>query len=96
MSTERALIQELMHNATVSGQRPLERRLADTALWYHSNKDRIPRDNLAARQAFLEKGFWIMLEINALLLERIRQGSGSKALWLPAGMVHQDAKARFG
>lgn len=96
MSTERVLVQELMHNASASGQRPLERRLADTALWFASNKDRIPKDNLAARQAFLEKAFWIQMEINALLLERLRQGSGSKALWLPAGMVHQDSSARFG
>lgn len=87
MSTETTLIQELMHNANVSGQNPLERRLADTAVWFYSNKDRIARDNLAARQAFLEKAFWIQLEINALLLERLRKVGGSEGLWLPSGML---------
>jgi hypothetical protein len=88
VSTE-ALIQELHHNATVSGNRPLERRLADTAIWFHKNRSRIPMDNLAAKQRFLEKGFEILIEINALLLERVRELEGtrtSKNLWLPRGM----------
>jgi len=85
--SETVLIRELMHNASVSGSQPLERRLADTAVWFYNNRDRIARDNLAARQAFLEKAFWIQLEINALLLERLRKQSGSEALWLPSGMM---------
>jgi hypothetical protein len=84
------LIEDLLHNATASGNRTLERRLADLAIWFYRNKSRIPLDNLASRQAFLQKGFWIMLEINALLLERLQEietsKRGSSNLWLPRGM----------
>lgn len=86
MSNPEVLIEELMHNARVSNNQALERRLADLTVWFYKNKDSISRDNLAARQAFLEKAFWIMLEVNALLLERIREQGGSKSLWLPKGM----------
>jgi hypothetical protein len=85
--TEITLIEELLHNVQASGNQVLERRLADTAVWFYKNKDRIARDNLAARQAFLEKGFWIMLEINALLLQRIRESRPGADLWLPTGML---------
>jgi hypothetical protein len=93
--TPERLIEELVHNATASGNRTLERRLSDLAVWFYRNKSRIPLDNLASRQAFLQKGFWIMLEINALLLERLREveasGRGSKSpLWLPKGMRMDD------
>jgi hypothetical protein len=90
MSTVKQLIDDLHHNARASGNRPLERRMADLAIWFEHHKGSISRDNLAARQAFLEKAFWIMLEINALLLERIRENSGSKDLWLPRGMLIDD------
>ena len=88
----RVLIEELMHNANVSGQQPLERRLADTAVWFYSNKDSIARDNLAARQAFLEKAFWVQLELIAMLLDRMRKSTGSEYLWLPKGMLHENGK----
>jgi hypothetical protein len=81
-----------MHNARVSGGQTLEKRLADTAVWFYNNKDRIARDNLAARQNFLELAFWIQLEINALLLERLRKATGSEALWLPSGMLHDGSR----
>ena len=90
MTTPATLISELMHNAAVSGNQTLERRLADTAVWFHHHKHDIARDNLAARQAFLEKAMWIMLEIEALMLERIRS-SNKNALWLPTGMLHDGA-----
>lgn len=90
--SEEVLIKELMHNARVSGQQTLEKRLADTAVWFYSNRDRIARDNLAARQAFLEKAFWIQLEINALLLERLRKATGSSHLWLPKGMLSDNVR----
>lgn len=80
------LIAELQHNAHVS-QELLEQRLADTTAWFFANKDRIPRDNLASRQAFLEKAVWLLIEINALALERLRKREGRDgALWLPRGM----------
>ncbi len=85
---ERQLIEELAHNAKLANGKPLETRLADTALWFHMNKDRIPKENLLKRQEFMEIGFWCLLEINALLLERLRTTTGSKALFLPSGLRH--------
>jgi len=86
---EQRLIETLMHNAVASGNKVLERRLADLTVWFYKNKDRIPRDNLASRHALLEKAFWTMLEVNALLLERIldmENRKGGSPLWLPKGM----------
>lgn len=88
--SEKQLIDTLMHNAQASGNKTLERRLADLTVWFYHNKDRIPRDNLAGRQAFLEKAYWISLEVNALLLERIldmENSKGGSPLWLPRGMT---------
>jgi hypothetical protein len=90
------LIEGLLHNANVAGGHPLEQRLADTALWFHANKDSIPRDNLASRQAFLEKGFWCLLEINALLLERLRNERASKTIWVPSGIQTQGDLKKYG
>jgi hypothetical protein len=90
VSNAEVLIRELEYNATASGNRPLERRLADVAIWFHRNKNRIPLDNLAARQAFLQKGFETLLEVDALLLERLHEAEaarkGRSSLWLPRGM----------
>jgi hypothetical protein len=88
------LCEELMHNAGVSGNRPLECRLADIAVWFYKNVGFIPPENLTKRQLFLEKAFWNQIELNALLLERLHeQKSGSKSLWLPAGLdVHGELK----
>lgn len=80
------LCEELHHNATATSNRPLERRLADLAIWYYSNIGFIPAENLSKRQLFLEKALWNQIEINALLLERLREQTGSKNLWLPAGL----------
>jgi hypothetical protein len=88
------LIDELQHNATASGNRPLERRLADLTAWHYNNTQALAKDNLAARQAFLERAFWIQLEVIALLVERLRETEGSKNLWLPAGLdVHGDLRS---
>ena len=94
-AVEDRLIDDLMHNANVSGNQALERRLADTAVWFYRNAGGIARDNLAGRQAFLEKALWINLEINALLLERMRRTSGSNALWIPSGMKLMDDMKEF-
>lgn len=84
------LIAELHHNVQASGNRPLERRLADLTLWFHRNKGRLTRDNLASRQDLLEQAFWIMLEVQALLLERNHELEAAKRgmsnLWLPRGI----------
>lgn len=94
-----ALINELMHNAQISGNKPLEQRLADTTVWFYKNMGRIPRDNLAGRQAFLEKALWILLEINALATERIHELEGMKAgtsLWMPRGVSVNGDIRKFG
>ena len=96
MTTPRELIEGLLHNANVSGGQQLEQRLADTALWFHENKDRIPRDDLGKRHAFLEKGFWCLLEINVLLLQRLREERGSKNLYLPSNINVSGDVRKFG
>jgi len=86
MSGETRLINELIHNAEVA-DKILEQRIADTAAWFFANKGRIPLDNLASKQAFLEKAVWLLIEICALQTERIHELEGGKnLLWLPRGM----------
>jgi hypothetical protein len=98
--SEEKLIEELLHNAQASGNRALERRLADLTIWFYKNKGSIPRDNLAARQAFLEKGFWIQMEVIALLLERNHELEAAKRgmsnLWLPRGLDYEGDLRKFG
>lgn len=81
------LIRELHKYAAHKGNRPLERRMADLAQWYFYHMGQHPIDNLAAKCAFLEKAFWIQVEINALVIERVNElRGGSAKLWLPSGM----------
>lgn len=90
------LIEELQFNADSANQ-PAEQRLADTAAWFFANKDRIPLDNLASKQSFLEKTCWLLIEINALLLERVHKLEGrSDHLWLPRGMNARGDIRKFG
>jgi hypothetical protein len=86
MSTPAQLCEELNQNATISGQRELERRLADLAIWHYSQKNFISEGNIPKRMEFLEKSFWVQLEVIALLLERVHGLEGSKSLWVPNGM----------
>lgn len=86
-----AIIEELQNFASRSGNKLLERRLADLSVWFYQNKQRIPPENLLVRQAFMEKALWTMVEVQALLLERIQEmeharKSGKSSLWLPGGM----------
>lgn len=90
----RKLIEELMYNAEVA-KKPLEQRLADLTVWFFNNKDDLPRDNLAARQLFLEKTVWVLIEIAALQAERLHELEGASArahLWLPSGMRHSNGQ----
>tara|TARA_R100001530_G_scaffold96937_2_gene67334 strand:+ start:540 stop:839 length:300 start_codon:yes stop_codon:yes gene_type:complete len=69
---------------------PLERRMIDTAVWFHKNKDRIPREALDKRVDFLEKTVDIFLEMMAMSMDRIQKAEGrrkSDSLWLPNGMT---------
>lgn len=90
------LIEELIYNSQVA-DKPLEQRLADTAAWFFANKDRIPRDNLASKQAFLEKTVWLLIEICALQADRIHQVEGrSSRLWIPRGINATGDVRKFG
>jgi hypothetical protein len=90
------LVDELEHNASASGNKVLERRLADLAIWFYQNKTRIAPSNLQARVEFLEKAFWIQAEVIALTTERIREAEGGhKNLWLPHGLDVRGDVRRF-
>ena len=68
---------------------PLERRLCDTAIWFHRNKDRVPREDLAKRLDFMEKTLEIFIELAALLVDRTQrlEGKGKDTpLWLPSNI----------
>ena len=99
-ASEANLIEDLIHNANASGQRMLERRMSELAIWFYKNKGSIPRDNLAARQAFLEKAFWIQIEVIALLAERNQEleaaKRGASCLWLPRGVGVNGSMKEFG
>lgn len=80
---------------------PLERRLFDTAIWFHRNAPRIPEENLKARLDFVSKTLDIVLELIALTCERMqRTETGRKQnLWTPVGAVFEDDSGkvhRFG
>ena len=99
MSREVQLIQELMHNAQASGNRIMERRLADLTVWYYKNRDSIAPDNLAARERFLEKTIWILIEVMALQAERLHELEGrgrSKNLYLPRGVMVNGSVKEYG
>lgn len=81
---------EAIHNET---HLPLERRLIDTAVWFHKNKDRIPRNEVERRLDFLFKTLDIHLELVALLVDRMQLAEGRKksdSLWLPRGGTYID------
>jgi hypothetical protein len=88
------LIDTLQHNAVNSGNRLLERRLADLTVWFFKNRQTMPKGNLGMRVDHLEKGLWISFEVMALLLERNHEleamKRGTSMLWLPSGMTIND------
>tara|TARA_Y100000034_G_C6750807_1_gene333716 strand:+ start:78 stop:371 length:294 start_codon:yes stop_codon:yes gene_type:complete len=77
---------------------PLEQRLVDTAIWFHNNKDRLPRHDPIKRLDFMEKMLDITLEINAMLVQRMQKAEGRRnsPLWLPAGIDVQGDIRKFG
>jgi len=83
------LIEALVKNAQATGNRQLEQRLADLTVWFYRNKKSIAADNLHMRQKLLENAFWIILEVNALMMARVQEYElqrKSKELWIPNGM----------
>lgn len=89
-SRSEVILEELENIATRSGGKMLERRLADLAIWFYRNNKRLAPDNVMARQAFMEKAFWTMIEVQALILERMQEmelsRKGPSRLYLPAGI----------
>lgn len=92
------LIEELMHNAQASGGRPLERRLADLTVWFFKNKSTIDQLNLSARQTFLDKAMWVLIETLALTCERIHEleAAKGKSLWTVRGLSVNGDIRKFG
>lgn len=90
VADERSLIEALKYNQQVSGNKTLETRMADLAVWYSYHRKQIPKEDPIKRAAFLEKALWIQMEINALLLERMRKMRPGGELWLPDGMLMDD------
>lgn len=84
---ERSLIEALKHNQRVSGNQTLETRMADLAVWFNFHRKQLPPGDPVKRAALLEKALWVQMEINALLLERMRKLRPGGELWLPSGMV---------
>ena len=90
-----SLLKQLEGLATES-TRPLEKRLIDTAVWFHRNKDRI--DDPLRKIEFLTTTLDIHLELVAMLAQRVQQVEGlkSQSLYLPRGIVDADTGQRFG
>lgn len=80
-----ALLQQL-EKIDAQAHLPLERRLIETAVWFHRNQPRIPDQDLKRRLDFTEKSLDILLEILGMTIERIQELEGrsaSSSLWLP-------------
>jgi len=63
---------------------PLEKRLIDLAVWFHKNKDSLPKCEVVRRLDFLTKTIDIQLELVAMLMDRLQQAEGRKkssSLW---------------
>ena len=68
---------------------PLERNLINTAVWFHRNAPRIPRDNLKKRCDLYEKAIDLLIDLNAQLVQRMQGVEGrprNSKIWLPNGM----------
>ena len=83
LNTE-ALLQQL-EKIDAQAHLPLERRLIETAVWFHRNAPRIPDTDLKKRCDFQEKSIDILLEILGMVVQRLQEveGRGHSSLWLP-------------
>lgn len=93
------LIDKLDNILNTGGHLPLERRLIDTAIWFHRNKPRLARENVMGKIEFLEKTCDILIELGALLTERMQEAEGKKrhaTLWLPKGLSKRGDVEHFG
>ena len=96
--TTEQLINKLEH-LSEDNELPLERRLINTAVWFHRNKDRIPPEALDKKIEFMEKSMDIMIELFALTVERMQKVEShgtSASLWLPNGISMKGDIRGFG
>jgi hypothetical protein len=76
-----------MEHALETAEAPFDRRLLETGIWYYKNAQRIPEENLKGRLELQEKTNEIVLEMFAMVLERIRKAEGrSNVLFTPKGL----------
>lgn len=83
------LIKEMEEIAGRTGL-PLERRLMDTAIWFHRNWPTMDEANVYRRIEFLGKALDIMIEMNAMLVERLHEAESrrkSPTLYTPRGIA---------
>lgn len=69
---------------------PLERRVMDTALWFHKNWDTMDEADVLRRIKFLGKALDIMIELNVMLIERLHEAENrrkSPTLYTPRGLA---------
>ena len=93
------LIDALDELAASGAHFPLERRLLDTAVWFHRNKPRLAKENVLGRLDFYEKTCDILIELAALACQRLQHVEGrpkSQSLWLPKGVEAKGSMKRFG
>jgi hypothetical protein len=91
------LLDQLNTMSTETAQ-PLERRLIDLAVWFHKNKDRIPKNDVEKRADFFEKTLDIHLELVALLVQRLERAEGRRhsPLWVPNGIRDNKTGVKYG
>ncbi len=87
-STEALLkqLEEIKNKTNLS----FEKRLMDTAIWFHRNKHLVPRENLPKRLDFMEKTMDCVLEMFAMSLQRTQEMEGharSSVLYTPRGLT---------
>lgn len=79
-----AKLESISNNSSL----PLEKRLIDLAVWFHKNKDALPKTEVERRLDFLTKTLDIHLELVAMLADRLQQVEGRKKsslLWTVNG-----------
>lgn len=91
MTENREITEQLlneMEKLSEDGMLPLERRLLNTAVWFHRNRGRLDGTDLQRRLDFLEKVLDIFMELFALTVDRMQKAEGrpqSAKLWMPRG-----------
>jgi hypothetical protein len=98
MSQDGQITSELINkleNISNNTNLPLEKRLIDLAVWFHKNKDAMPKTEVVKKLDFLTKTLDIHLEMVAMLADRLQQAEGrrkSSSLWTVSGL---DARGDF-